>query len=88
MMARALVGLDRYEGGALLCGAVEGGLQAIEASPNSPEWDGLKRAKETVQQKLGKARFAAAYARGRAMNVPRVIALSLNTDVGNTTGRP
>jgi predicted ATPase/DNA-binding SARP family transcriptional activator len=87
MTARALVGLGRHEGGALLCGAVEGGLQAIEASPNSPEWDGLKRAKETVQQKLGKARFAAAYARGRAMNVSQVIALSLNTEVGGTTGR-
>jgi predicted ATPase/DNA-binding SARP family transcriptional activator/Tfp pilus assembly protein PilF len=82
MTARALVGLDRYEGGALLCGAVEGGLQAIEASPNSPEWDGLKVANEAVRLRLGEARFTAAHTRGRTMSPEQVIAMSLNWGAG------
>jgi tetratricopeptide (TPR) repeat protein len=84
-VARALIGLGRYETGALLCGAIAGGLQALDASPNSPEWDGLRLATEAVKQRLGDARFAAANTRGRAMSMEQVIALSLDVGVIGTT---
>jgi predicted ATPase/DNA-binding SARP family transcriptional activator/Tfp pilus assembly protein PilF len=84
-VARALIGMGAYEGGAMLCGAVATGVLTLGVSLNSPEWNGLRGATETSRQGLGDARFAAAYARGESMSIEQTIAFSLDIGAIDTT---
>ncbi len=78
-VARALTGLGRHERAATLCGAVEEGVTILDLTTSSPEWDGLQLVMRAVEQQLGKERFAAAYAGGRAIRGEQLVAYALET---------